>query len=219
MTIAEKLSQALSQGIRFIGQIQMTRLDSGEIELRHLEDADMPSSSLENHHGPQAARDISTWAEDGHYRFTKGELSLRRGWCMILRNPEDLRSALESFYPAAIGLWIAQQENRLEVQNLRDKLHRQTGMYRFARNISNAGAQQLVRETCGPAHCCVKKILWQIDSETPLEPSEASRYPGHLPETAPSETIPLLCREACNHFVAECRKISRKEHEAANASS
>lgn len=32
--------------------------------------------------------------------------------------------------------------------------------------------------------------------------------PGSLPE---SEALPLLCREACNHFVSECRKLSKTE--------
>ena len=100
------------------------------------------------------------------------------------------------------------------MQNLRDKLNRQTGMYRFARSISDDGAQELVRKVCGPAHQCAKKILWKIDDATPLSDSEASRFngiPGVLPE---NEAIPLLCREACNHFVAECRKRAKAEFEA-----
>jgi sirohydrochlorin cobaltochelatase len=103
------------------------------------------------------------------------------------------------------------------VENLRDKLNRQTGMYRYARTISDAGAQQLVQEVCGPAHNCAKRILWKIDSETPLDDNEASRYngiPGMVPE---SEAIPLLCREACNHFVAECRKAAKAEFEQKQA--
>ena len=86
-------------------------------------------------------------------------------------------------------------------------------MYRFARNISDSGAQELVRTVCGPAHQCAKRILWQIDAATPLEDSEASRFngiPGNVPE---NEAIPLLCREACNHFVAECRRVAKVEFE------
>jgi sirohydrochlorin cobaltochelatase len=100
------------------------------------------------------------------------------------------------------------------VQTLRDKLNRQTGMYRFARSISNEGAQKLVQRVCGPAHQCAKKILWQIDADTPLEESEASRFNGIGSGLAEPHAIPLLCREACNHFVAECRKESKKEFEA-----
>ena len=166
------------------------------------------------HVGPADARDLSTYAEDGTYRFTKGQVNLKRGWVMVLENERDLLLALDQFYPACVGLFLAQQGGTLEIETLRDKLKRQTGMYRFARSISDAGAQKLVQEVCGPAHQCAKKILWRLDPETPLDDSEASRFngiPGGLPE---SEAIPLLCREACNHFVAECRKAAKAEFEA-----
>ena len=165
--------------------------------------------------GPADARDLSTYAEDGTYRFTKGQVNLKRGWVMTLDSDEDLRLALDQFYPACLGLFLALQDGTLEIETLRDKLNRQTGMYRFARSISDAGAQKLVQQVCGPAHQCAKKILWNIDPQTPLEDSEASRFNGipggDLPE---SEAIPLLCREACNHFVAECRKAAKAEFEA-----
>jgi hypothetical protein len=61
----------------------------------------------------------------------------------------------------------------------------------------------------------VKKILWQIDETTPLEDSEASRYEGVVGDIDPGAAIPLLCREACNHFVAEARKASKAEADAA----
>jgi hypothetical protein len=86
-------------------------------------------------------------------------------------------------------------------------------MYRFARTISDEGAQKLVREICGPAHQCARKILWQLDQDTPLEDSEASRYDGIPCSTHKDRAIPLLCREACNHFVAETRKAAKAEFE------
>ena len=39
---------------------------------------------LEVHEGPAAARDLSTYAEDGTYRFAKGQTNLKRGWVMVL---------------------------------------------------------------------------------------------------------------------------------------
>jgi sirohydrochlorin cobaltochelatase len=108
---------------------------------------------------------------------------------------------------------FAALDGRLEVELLRDKLNRQTGMYRFARNLSDAGAQALVREVCGPGNCCVKKILWGLDAETPLEDSEVSRFDGVVGDIDRATAIPLRCREACNHFVAEARKASKAEFE------
>ncbi len=205
MKIAERLTQAVAGGVRQIGQVAILPQPAG-YEIRHIEDEALPAAELETHEGADAARGISTWAADQHYRFTKGELSLLRGWRLLLSSSEELRQALDLFYPAAAGLWFAQADGLLEVEHLRGKLARQTGMYRFTRNLSDESAQELVREVCGPGNCCVKKILWRIDADTPLEDSEASRFDGVVGDIDRSHAIPLLCREACNHFVAEARK-------------
>lgn len=210
--IEERLAQAIDRGRDRIGQLAILRdRADATFALCHHEDLE-DLESLDVHRGADEARDLATWAEDGHYRFTKGELSLRRGWLLLLADLGELRRALDIFYPAALGLWFADEDGRLDVQHLRDKLNRQTGMYRFAREISDEGAQRLVREVCGPGRCCVKKILWQIDADTPLEDSEASRFDGAVGSV--ENAIPLLCREACNHFVAETRKASKAEMQA-----
>ncbi|MCU0778390.1 MAG: hypothetical protein MUF86_12070 [Akkermansiaceae bacterium] len=219
MSIASELQDLIQNGVRRMGEIEIqTNVFNHAFLLSHWLDAESARQpdlgGLEAHEGPQAARDISTHAEDGSYRFTKGQVNLRRGWVMTLADTEELRQALDHFYPACVGLHLAHRRGTLDVQNLRDKLNRQTGMYRYARTISDAGAQKLVQQVCGPAHQCAKRILWRIDAETPLEDSEASRFmgvPGEIPE---SEAIPLLCREACNHFVAECRKAAKAEFES-----
>ncbi|MEP4079397.1 DR2241 family protein [Haloferula sp.] len=211
--IAQQLENVINDGIRQIGQVAiLSDVQGSPFALCHLDDRES-HDSLEVHRGPLPARDISTWAEDGHYRFTKGELSLKQGWLLLLSDIHELRQALDLLYPASLGLWLAEKSDQLDVENLRDKLNRQTGMYKFARNISDAGAQKLVREVCGPGNCCVKRILWSLDANTPLEDSEASRHNGILGDT--DKAIPLLCREACNHFVAETRKASKAEHETA----
>ncbi|TAE75297.1 MAG: hypothetical protein EAZ65_07190 [Verrucomicrobia bacterium] len=214
MILAERLSRAVADGVRRIGQIAILPDRAGvPFVLCHMDDEAGDFAALEVHEGPAAARGISTWAEDGHYRFTKGELSLRRGWRLHLASAEELLQALDAFYPANVGMHFAAVDGRLEIESLRDKLNRQTGMYRFARNLSDAGAQALVREVCGPGNCCVKKILWGLDAQTPLEDSEASRFDGVVGEIDRAAAIPLRCREACNHFVAEARKASKAEFE------
>lgn len=219
MSLAIQLRDLLRSGIHRIGELEiLSDIHGFPHVICHMADAGLSTEpafgGLEVHEGPADARDLSTYAEDGTYRFTKGQTNLKRGWVMVLANEKDLLFALDQFYPACVGLFIAQQGGTLEIETLRDKLNRQTGMYRFARTISDAGAQKLVQEICGPAHQCAKKILWRLDANTPLDDSDASRFngiPGDLPE---SEAIPLLCREACNHFVAECRKAAKAEFEA-----
>ncbi len=218
MSIATELRNLIRAGVHRMGELEIQADVYGyPYVLCHFLDADLSTEpsfgGLDLHEGPDAARELCTYSGDGAYRFAKGQTNLRRGWVMALQNEENLRQALDQFYPAGVGLEIARRKGSLEVENLRDKLKRQTGMYRFARTISDAGVQQLVRSVCGPSHQCARRILWQIDEATPLEDSEASRYngiPGDLPE---NQAIPLLCREACNHFVAECRKAAKAEHE------
>lgn len=222
MSTAIKLRDLLRSGIHRIGQIEIQQNLCGyPYVLCHSADAELSKEpafgGLEIHEGPADARDLSTYASDGTYRFTKGQTNLERGWVVVLDHEEDLRLALDQFYPACVGLFLAQQGGTLEIETLRDKLNRQTGMYRFARSISDAGAQKLVQQVCGPAHQCAKKILWKLDADTPLDDSEASRFNGIPSDLTQSEAIPLLCREACNHFVAECRKAAKAEFEQKNA--
>jgi len=219
MTISEHLAKHVADGIRHIGQVAiLPGLHGHAYGLCHFEDADTAAlpdfGGLTAHHTPDAGRDVSVYADDGDYRFTKGRTDLVRGWVILLEDAAALRLALDHIYPACVGLWLAQHAGTLQVENMRDKLNRQTGMYRYARTISDEGAQALVQKVCGPGHACAKKILWKIDGNTPLDDSEASRYNG-IPSNAPEgKAIPLLCREACNHFVAECRKAAKAEFEA-----
>jgi len=224
MSIAKQLSSLVSAGRHRIGQVEIiTGHPAAPYVLCHHQDIHAAQSpdfgGLKPHQGPDAARDVSTYGEDESYRFAKAGLNLKRGWVLTLDSDEDLRRALDLLYPAAVALFLAQSRGTLQVQHMRDKLDRQTGMYKFARNISDKGAQQLVQQLCGPGHQCAKRILWQLDDNTPLEDSEASRYRGVCGGIDETEAIPLLCREACNHFVAEARKVSKKEFEEAQASS
>lgn len=215
MTIAKQLAESIASGVDQIGQIRILCDFQGvSYVLCHVEDeaaVHLGDHTIECVTGPDRAREISTWSEDQEYRFSKAQANLRRGWSMRLESAEELRQALDGFYPAAVGVWLAERNGSLSVQNLRDKLNRQTGMYRYARTISDENAQQLVRETCGPEHHCAKKILWKIDDSTALEESDASRFNGVLDGHPPQTAIPLLCREACNHFVAECRRVAKEQ--------
>jgi sirohydrochlorin cobaltochelatase len=201
--------------VRCIGQISILRNFRGApFALCHTADLpqlDQPDGSLlAVHHGPDCARELSTWGEDGSYRFLKGQPNLKRGWLILLENLADLRRALDGFYPAAVGLSAAWRQNRLRVQDLREKLERQTGIYRSARAVSDADAQSLVRQVCDPATQCTKRILWRIRQDLPLDDSPASRGSGIPDGTTESDALPLLCQEACNHFVSECCRLAKQ---------
>ena len=209
MSLTKVLADALESGINQIGQLRILR---DPFRLHHIDDVNL--DSLELHTNPDDARGIGLYTSGGEYRFTKGELSLRTGWIFELESLEELRRTIDLFYPASIGLWNATNHGNARIQNLRDKLNRQTGMYRHARNVSDEGAQELVKSLCGPSNKCVKKILWKIDETTPLETSEASSFNGIIGGAEAATAIPMVCQEACNFFVAQARKKAKKEFEA-----
>lgn len=216
-SIIEKLKNHVAAGIHRIGQVDIffnqedhTYILCHENDVANCRRHDY--GGLTQYQQAKDAREISLFSPSNNYRFSKAETTLRTGWVLILESSADLLLALDHFYPAAIGVWLAQQDGNLTTQNLREKLHRQTGMYRSAKHISDRGAHVLIEKVCGPTNQCAKKILWQIDIATPLEDSEAARFDGISSGLPRSEAVPLLCREACNHFVAQCRNISKDEH-------
>jgi len=210
---ASQLHQAIADGIRFIGELVFWESSEGDFCLCHREDYQSDQvtdyAALERHDQPRMAREISIYDRQGEYRYTKGELGLKNGWFFILPDADLLLQCLNNFYPSSVGIWLAQKNDCLRTINLRDKLNRQTGMYRNAKNISVDGCHELIESLCGPKNKCVKKILWQIDDETPLRDSEATAFPGYLDST--EQSIPMLCQEACNFMVAQCAKRSKKE--------
>jgi len=218
--ITDFLSRVIAGGVHRIGEIEILKDGAGFL-LCHHEDAATAGSpghgGLEVHRGPDAARDLSTYAADGEYRFNKSQQNLNKGWLMILTSVQDLRLALDQFYPAAVGTWKAFQEGSLEIQHLRPKLERQTGMYRSARFVSPEGIQALVAEVYGPGRHCAQRILWQIDENTAVQGDETRLFNGITGGLPEAEAIPLISAEPCNHLVSECRKVSKKEYDAKTA--
>ena len=216
MNLTEQLGFFLASGVRHVGEIQIETNDSNDqFKLFHHSDAEQVSQpdfgGLEVFHGPSEARQISLYGEDGAYRFLKAQRNLRRGWLMVIDSLADLRLALDQFYPAALGLWVAHREGALEVEDLRHKLSRQTGMYRRAQLLTDGGAQALVPATCGADPACARRILWGISPTLPLDPSPTSQCQGILDGGAESTAIPLLCAAPCSHFIAECREAAKRE--------
>lgn len=219
--LTRELGEALAAGRYRIGQLVMLSDCHGAAYLICHQDDEVNVRSgdwegLERLTQPRQAREWGLYSVDGEYRFTKGQANLKSGFVFILEDLDALRLTLDQFYPAQLAIWVANREGTLKVQNLYDKLDRQTGMYRFAKTISQDGAQDLVERICGPGNQCLKKILWRLDDETPLRDSPASRFNGVLEGIEDEHAIPMQCQEACNFFVAECRKVSRAEFAAKN---
>ncbi len=196
--ILTQLTNRLQSGPFSIGQISVTPASDGRVELRHQDDGGRPGGELESFTDPCAARGIAQYDAEGEYRPLKGSPNLKAGWRLDLAGPEEVRIALDIFYPAALAVWAADCGGRLRVVPLSQTLERQTGMYRYARTISPEGARELTRRQCLTG--CSRRPIW-------------SELPVHEMGTS-GDALPLLCPEACSFFVAEARLVAKAEFEA-----
>src|SRR5687767_10926425 len=128
----KELAVWLENGGSRAGQILITRCADGW-ELRH--EADAAMSDLPVTEGAAAARALANTDDGGAYRPLKTAPNLRRGWRLLARDMAELRKALEAFYPAMLGIWLAHLARKLPVIPFRETLGRQTGMYRVTQKL------------------------------------------------------------------------------------
>jgi sirohydrochlorin cobaltochelatase len=162
---------------------------------------------LERFQRAEDARALATQDDAGNYRPLKSAPTLRRGWLLSLADVASLRRALDYFYPAAIGEWLALCEGRLRATSLRQTVSRQTGMYRVTGKITTAQADELAGENCASAGGCLRTILWKIEDGGAAPSSlPPEKFAVDFDQTGAGErVIPLLCAEMCNVLVAAAR--------------
>jgi sirohydrochlorin cobaltochelatase len=142
---------------------------------------------------------------------------LKRGWRLVVSSLEELRNALDHFYPAMTGVWFSHLQGSLKPVSLRDTLNRQTGMYAATKRLQDEEGQRLVGETCQSATGCLKRKLWPFDASTALvllPQTECSADIRPAAENPAFREMPLLCHEACNLLVAACREVVKKRERA-----
>jgi sirohydrochlorin cobaltochelatase len=204
------------------GQLSVRKSTTGGLVVSHREDASL--NQLETHHDVEDAIEISKYDDAGNYRPLKTAPNLRHGWRLELASIEELRRALNYFYPGRLAVFAAWKSGPLKTTTLRETLDRQSGMYRVAARISDARIDDLVAEFCRSDSGCLRTILWKRDrngaiasTKLPKEKFDPAydqvmatrRRPAGDARASHSEaaTVPLLCQEACNLLVAECRKV------------
>ena len=186
---------------------------------------------LEVFQNAEDAIEIARYDDDGNYRPLKTAPNLRHGWRMELGTMEELKHALDNFYPGRLAVFVAWQSGQLRTTPLRETLDRQSGMYRIAAKISHAQIDDLVADFCRSNGGCLRTILWKRDQcgaiastklpKEKFDPTwdqvQATGRPGSsafakaTADTASPATVPLLCQEACNLLVAACRKVVKAE--------
>jgi sirohydrochlorin cobaltochelatase len=199
----------------YFGQIVVQETTAGRFVLSHRDDKSV--DQLKIFRSAEDANKIAKYDDRGNYRPLKTAPNLRHGWRLELDTPADLRRALDYFYPGRLAIFAAWKGGRLQTTPLRGTLDRQSGMYRVAAKISDSQIDDLVADFCRSDGGCLRTILWKRDARETVastklpnekfDPAcdqvEASAQPG---STIPA-TVPLLCQEACNLLIAECRKM------------
>ena len=196
------------------GEILVEKTDGAGFVLSHRDDGLL--DPLQTYRDPENAVEIAKYDDAGNYRPLKTAPNLRRGWRLELATLEELRCALDYFYPGRLAVFAAWKSGSLKTTALRETLDRQSGMYRVAAKISDPQINDLVADFCRSESGCLRTILWKRDrngviasTKLPTEKFDPALNP---PGAAPPATVPLLCQEPCNLLVAECRKVVKREN-------
>jgi sirohydrochlorin cobaltochelatase len=202
VSIETLLAKALTDSCRF-GQILVQKTNGGFI-LCHCDDNGR--RDLQLFRDSEDSIELARYDDAGNYRPLKTAPNLRHGWKLEIPDIGDLRRVLDHFYPGRLAMFAAWTENWLTTTPLRKTLNRQSGMYRVAAKISDDEINDLIGNFCRSDGGCLRTILWKRDergviASTKLPPEKFK------PGSTMQATVPLLCQEACNLLVAECRRI------------
>ena len=207
-----------------VGQI-VVRKSGGCFVLLHRDDETL--DHLQIFRSAEDAIEIAKHDDAGNYRPLKTAPNLRHGWRLELGTLEALMRALDYFYPGRLAVFAAWKKGKLQTTPLREILDRQSGMYRVAAKISDSQIDNLVADFCRSDGGCLRTILWKRDADGTVSSTklpnekfdpaydqvEASAQPGSSASAKATAdrptpvTVPLLCQEACNLLIAECRKM------------
>jgi len=223
---SQQLLQALvAEKVSRIGQLEIERLEGGFV-LSHRDDA---GRSDLGEHEIDDAFEIARFDDAGNYRPLKTAPTLRHGWKIFARDLLQVERVIEAIYPGRLAVLHAFKSGQVTTTSLRETLNRQSGIYRVARKISEQEIDGLVGDFCRSDGGCLRTILWKRDASDKIPssklPSEkfdpaVDQYlsPKKLRSAAAAtESIPLLCQEACNLLVAACRDAVKTEGAAPSA--
>ena len=199
------------------GQILVQKKKGAGFVLSHRDDESL--DHLQTYQDTEDAIEIAKYDDAGNYRPLKTAPNLRHGWRLDLATLDELRRALDYLYPSRLAVFAAWKSGYLKTTALRETLDRQSGMYRVAAKISDPQINDLVANFCRSDSGCLRTILWKRDRNGVIASAKLPKEkfdPGVDQNVAESNssipaTVPLLCQEACNLLVAECRKVVKSE--------
>jgi len=212
--VAEKISR--------IGQLETVSSEEGFV-LCHRDDAgrtDLKNYEIED------ALEVAKFDDARSYRSLKTAPNLRHGWKIFARDLSQVEKVIDAIYPGRIAILHAFNSGQLTTTSLRETLNRQSGMYRVAAKISDEQIDGLVGNFCRSDGGCLRTILWKRDTTDRIpslklppekfDPAVDQYLSAKRPRsaTAATDSLPLLCQEACNLLVAACRDAVKMEDAA-----
>ncbi|GAB4336251.1 MAG: hypothetical protein Kow0010_24040 [Dehalococcoidia bacterium] len=132
---------------------------------------------------PDAVRAFVREDALGRYRPLSGARTMPPGWRVRCVSAAQLEAVLDAVYPLALRHRAMYARDELDVVGLDVVLSRQTGRYRVARKLSDAG-RTLARDVL--CTTCVRAPAWAGQE---VEPDD-------IPCPEPCSVIVALCREA-----------------------
>jgi sirohydrochlorin cobaltochelatase len=198
------------------GQVSVRKTSDGFV-LSHRSDESL--DRLHTFRDAEDAIEVVMYDDSQNYRPLKTAPNLRHGWRLELATLEEVKRALDYFYPGRLAIFASWKNGRLRTTALRETLDRQSGMYRVAAKISDAQINDVVADFCRSDGGCLRTILWKRDrngaiasTRLPQEKFDPTVDQGGVrPQLPTTAIVPLLCQEACNLLVAECRKVVKRE--------
>ena len=207
--VAEKFSR--------IGQLEIVSSDEGFV-LCHRDDAGR--TDLKNYEIDDAL-EVAKFDDARSYRPLKTAPTLRHGWKIFARDLLQVEQVIDAIYPGRLAILHAFKSGQLTTTSLRETLNRQSGMYRVAGKISDEQIDGLVGNFCRSDGGCLRTILWKRNASNKIpssrlpsekfDPTVDQYFSTAMPATAATESLPLLCQEACNLLVAACRDAVKRE--------
>ena len=137
------------------------KTDGGGFVVSHRDDESL--DQLQTYRDAEDAVEIAKYDDAGNYRPLKTAPNLRHGWRLELATVEELRRALDYFYPSRLAVFTGWKSGYLKTTALRETLDRQSGMYRVAAKISDPQINDLVADFCRSDSGCLRTILWKRD--------------------------------------------------------
>ena len=209
--IEQALAAALADGMCCVGEIAIIP-KAKQFVLTHRDDVERDKLSVSQN--PAEAIRLAMFDDAGNFRPLKTAPNLRHGWRLELVDLGKVARALDHFYPGRLAILAAWQKNRLTTAPLRQTLERQSGMYRVAAKILDEQIDSLVGDFCRSHGGCLRTILWKRDAKgaVPSTKLPPEKFDIEFDQAGRGErVIPLLCQEACNLLVNECREVVKND--------